>query len=374
MRKLICVLTFIIILVATTGAYAFGAVSGDHYLLPNGEVHRGDLAVSADKVVIEGTVDGDLYVFSESVQVLGEVTGDVISFSANTTVLGKVGGNIRSFTQNLTISGTVDRSVTTGSHNMLITEQGQVKGNLLLFVDYADLHGKVGREMNGMVKEVRVTGEIGQGISMLKTNMLRLDSTAIIGGDLAYSSPQRALIANGATIKGEEHYSTVLPENEEHLPFFPLVTSAASLLSTLLIWVAIRFLFPAALYRVHQQFDGQLPSLLGLGAAVLVAAVILTVLLLVTMVGIPVAVIVVFMMVDLTFAAKVFVGSWAGQRLRERFGWRLHPLLAELLGVVALQCLILIPFFGWLLSLPVWMVFLGAVARAVRQTNKTFLP
>ncbi|MFY0544444.1 hypothetical protein [Brevibacillus sp. H7] len=373
MRKLCCLLAFILILLAATGAYAFGAVSQDHYLLPQGAVHRGDLAVSGNKVVIEGTVDGDLYVFSESVQVLGEVTGDVISFSANTTILGKVGGNIRSFTQNLTISGTVARSVTSASQHVLVTDQGQVQRDMLLFAQNTDVHGKVGRELNGMIGEARITGEVGRGISLLKSHTLRLDSTAVIGGDLIYSSPRRAIIADGAAMKGEERY-TPEPHEEKDGIGFSLFTSAALLLSTLLLWTAIRFLFPAGMYRVCQQLDRQIAAVFGMGAGVLLASVILVVVLLVTVVGIPAAVILALTIAVLAYTAKVFVGSWIGMRLRERFEWRLHPLLAELLGVAVLQCLLFIPFFGWLLSIPVWLVFLGALAAAVRQTNKTFLP
>jgi cytoskeletal protein CcmA (bactofilin family) len=373
-KKFCGLLAFLFLLFAATGAYAFGAVHQDQYLLPKGAVHHGDLAVSAEKVVIEGTIDGDLYVFSESVQVLGEVTGDVFSFSANTTILGKVDGSIRSFTQNLTISGSVSRSVTSASQHVLITEQGEIQRNVLLFAANADLHGKVDREFNGMIGNVRITGKVGRGISLLKAHVLRLDSTAVIAGDLNYASPQRAIIANGATIEGEERYTSVVPAEQEGAPVFPLWTFAASMLSTLLIWLGVRLCFPSGLQRIYQQLDQKLPAVFGLGAAILLASLIAIAVLLVTVVGIPAAVILLCTLVVFTYTAKVFVGSWLGTLLRDRFHWRLHPLLAELLGVVFLQCIVLIPFVGWLLSLPVWLVFFGAAAAAVRQTNKTFLP
>lgn len=373
MKKAVSLLLlFMLCFAITSSASAFGVASGDSYLLGRGETHHGDLAVAADKAVIEGTIDGDLYVFSENVQVLGHVTGDLISFSANTTILGKVDGNIRSFTQRLTLSGNVGKSVTSSSQHVLITEGGKVGGSMLLLASNVDIFGKVGKETNGLIREIRVTGEIGEGISMLKTEHLQLDSTAVIGGDLAYSSPQKADIGTGARIVGKELYTPHRPDSEDNFHVFPLFLLGMSLLSTLLLWLAIRFLFPVGLLRINQQLDNAIGTKMGIGALILLGAPILSIILLFTVVGIPAAIVLLLSVGLLLFPAKIFVGSWLGNRVVQRLGWKIHPLIADLVGVLLLLILTSIPFLGLLFALPIWMTFLGAVVAAIRQTNRTF--
>jgi cytoskeletal protein CcmA (bactofilin family) len=373
-RQIVCLLLSVSLLVPASAVHAFGAVSSQSYVLPADAVHDGDLAVNASTVTIEGTVDGDLYVFAENVQVNGRVTGDVLSFAAATRIGGTVEGDVRAFTQNLSISGRVERNVTAGSSHIVLEQSGQVGGSLLMFTPHADLYGKVAREANGRANTLRITGEIGEGISLLHCGSLRIDAPAVIGGDLVYSSPQRAVIGSGAVLKGRELYSPPAVNSDQNIfSYFPILLGLSSLLSTLLLWLAVRFLFPAGLSCIYSQLDRRPGQALTWGTGFVLGLPLLSLVLLVTVVGIPVAVTLLLAFLLLTWSAKVFVGSWIGIRLAERFRWRLSPLLAELLGVVALQCLLIIPFAGWLFALPVWMAFLGALAGAVRQANKTFL-
>jgi cytoskeletal protein CcmA (bactofilin family) len=371
-RRIVCLLLSVSLLLSASAAYAFDAVSSQIYVLPADAVHHGDLAVNADTVTIEGTVDGDLYVFAENVQVKGRVTGDVLSFAAATLIGGTVEGDVRAFTQNLSISGRVERNVTAGSNHIVLEQSGIVGGSMLMFTPHADLYGKVGREANGKADTLRITGEIGGGISLLRCGSLRIDAPSVIGGDLVYSSPQRAVIGSGAVLKGKELYSPATPD-QDSFSYFPILLGLSSLLSTLLLWLAVRFLFPAGLNGIHRQLDRHPGQALAWGTGFVLGLPLLSLVLLVTVVGIPVAVTLLLAFLLLTWSAKVFVGSWIGARLAERFRWRLSPLLAELLGVVALQCLLIIPFAGWLFALPVWTAFLGALAGAVRQANKIFL-
>lgn len=373
-KLILCLLLSVFLLVPAHAVHAFGTVSNHSYVLPADAVHDGDLAVNANTVSIEGTVNGDLYVLAENVQIRGRVTGDVLAFAVDTRIDGTVAGDVRAFTQQLSISGNVERNVTVGSSHIVLEQNGRIGGSLLMFTPHADLNGKVAREANGKVNTLRITGEIGEGISLLHCSSLQIDAPAVIGGDLVYSSPHRAVIGSGAVLKGKELYSpAVVAADQDTFSYFPILLGLSSLLSTLLLWLAVRFLFPAGLSCIYSQLDRHPGQAFACGAGLVLGLPLLSIALLVTVVGIPVTVALLLAFVLLTWSAKVFVGSWIGIRLAERFRWRLPPLLAELLGVVALQCLLIIPFAGWLFALPVWMAFLGSLACAVRQANKTFL-
>lgn len=357
---------------AAASACAFGAVSAETYVLKKGDIHSGDLAVSANRTVIEGTVDGDLYVFTEDLQVLGEVKGDVITFSSNTNIAGNVQGNVRAFTQRLTISGSVGRNITTASQHVLLSDQADVAGSMISLAVHQDIFGKVGRDVNGLIKNLRITGSIGQGTSKLAAGHLQIDSTAVIKGDLVYSSHEKATIAPGAQITGKEIFTPEQHEEKNHFFLFHVLMLLMSTLSTLILWLLIRCLFPVAMLRLHQQLDEGIAGHLGIGALLLFSTPILALILLFTVVGIPVALVLGLTILVLTYVAKIFIGTWAGSQLTKRFGWRLHPMVAELIGVCGLLFVTSIPFIGWLISIAVWILFLGAIASAIRKMNKTF--
>ncbi|NGQ95081.1 polymer-forming cytoskeletal protein [Brevibacillus sp. SYP-B805] len=373
MRRTCWLLALLLVFSLMTGgaAYAFGTIKQDTYILPRDQVIHGDLAVNAGKAVIEGTVEGDLYVFSENIQVLGEVKGDVLSFSAQTDISGIVDGNVRAFTHHLDITGKVSRNVTVVTDHLVIDKDSVVNGSILALAKTVDLFGKVGKEANGFIDQMRITGHVGQGISTLACKQLTIDSTAVIGGDIVYSSPHKAVIAPGATITGQERYAPKDLEKKTHF-FFPLIALFTSVVSTLVLWLLLRYLFPAAVKRVHRQWEGRLAASIGIGALALFVLPLVCVILLLTVVGIPLALALLASLFLLAFVSKIFVGTWVGVWLTQRFGWRLHPLLSELIGIAAVLLVTGIPILGFLLTVVVWMMFLGAVMGIIRHTSQAF--
>lgn len=354
-----------------TAVFALSTIEQGSFVLPREETHVGDLFINTQKAVIDGTVDGDVYVFAESVQINGEVKGDVIAFAANTLVHGKIDGNLRSFTQTAMISGTVTRNITSFNQNLLISQEGHVTGSILTFAESFDMMGQVDRDANGFVNTMRIGGKLGKGTSLLKVNNLTIDSTAHIGGNLTYSSPNQAIIRPGAQMNGTEQFTQVKEEEKEKkiFAFLPGLFLLMSLLSTLIIWLLIRFLFPKALHQIQQRIDGELTPLFGLGALLLFGVPIVSVILLLSIIGIPIGLTLLFSLIVLVYVAKIFVGTWLGTRITRRYQWPLHPLLAEFLGVLVVYGLLQVPFLGWLLSLLVGMLFLGAAGTVIRQSN-----
>ncbi|UFJ39966.1 polymer-forming cytoskeletal protein [Brevibacillus humidisoli] len=365
-------LVFALLAISGTTCFAFQAVSQETYVLANGETHIGDLFVTGRKVVIEGHVQGDIYSFAESLQISGKVTGDVITFSNDTVIRGEIDGDIRAFTRNLTIDGHVTRSTTVFTQYLNLSQSGEIGRNVLAFSQTVDLLGRLGGEINGTIADMRITGEIGRGITMLRVGQLQIEPSAKINGDVRYMSHQEASIAPGAQITGEVAYTQLEPEPKES-PTWPILLVVMSVISTVLLWLVIRFLFPKTLLSIQRTLDEKTLGHFGVGILLLLAVPMLTVILLITIIGIPVAVTLVVVVGVLLFVAKIFVGTWAGLRLAERFQWRIPPLLTELIGVIGLSLLVHLPFAGWLVAIAVWMIFLGAVAATVRRVNRSVL-
>lgn len=358
---------------AANSCFAMGVHSRETFVLASGETHDGDLLVSGRKVIIEGTVVGDVYAFAENLLISGNITGDVITFSRNTEIRGEVDGNIRAFTDHLVIDGHVLRNLTLFAQYLTLSQSGQIDGSILTLTRTVDLEGRLGKEFNGAAEELRITGEIGRGISYLHVDRLHIEATAHINGDVHYTSPHEATIAPEANISGDITFDQVLPKPERKSLFWPLFLTFASLISALLIWLLLRYLCPSMLSAIHRTLQEKRVSKFGIGLVVLLALPMLLLVLLITVIGIPLALTLAAVTVIMLYVAKVFIGSWAGPRLAERFGWRISPLLAELLGVVAVSLLVQLPIVGWMLAAVIWALFLGAVIAAIRQVNHSAL-
>lgn len=371
MKRCGFLLIAILLLFGLTGSVvcAFGKIEQESYVLASDQTYLGDLYVNAEKVVIDGKIEGDLFVLAESVQINGEIKGDVIAFAANTLVNGKIDGNLRAFTQHGIVDGTITRNISSFNQNLLISQKAHVQGSILTFADSFDIKGKVDREANGFINRMNVGGELGRGTSLLRVHSLTVDSTAKIDGNLTYSSSSRAVIQSGAAISGEEQFTLVKQEEKKIFSFFPILLLLMSLLSTLVIWLLLRFLFPRALHQIHQQIDGELTPLFGLGALFLIGVPIVSFILLLSVIGIPIALTLLCTLIVLLFVAKIFIGTWLGSRMVKRYQWPLHPLLAEFLGVLIIYGVLQIPFLGWLLNLIIAMLFLGSTASAIRKSN-----
>ncbi|MFM1654946.1 polymer-forming cytoskeletal protein [Brevibacillus sp. B_LB10_24] len=370
MKKFIWAISLLLMLFTfSTSVFAFSAINQDTYVLMRSETHQGDLMITGKRAVIEGTVEGDVYVFAESVQILGTVQGDVIAFTGDTLINGTVEGNVRAFTQRLTVNGTIGRNITVGSANLFIPDQANIKGSVYAFTDTVDLFGTIEKEFNGWVHNLRITGTIGKGISALRADNIKMESSAAINGDLVYTSPQKALIEPGAKLAGQEKFTQYQPKKESGFNI-PIVSLLVSLLSTLLLWLIIRYLFPTALLRIQQGMDTNIGSQLGVGALLLIGAPLFAIVLMVTLVGIPVAIALALSLGLLLYVSKIFVGCWAGMRLARQFRWRLHPLAAELIGILGIFILLQVPFLGWVFAIVIWMIFLGSLAAVVRRANE----
>lgn len=191
----------------------------------------------------------------------------------------------------------------------------------------------------------------------------------MIKGDIVYTSPQKAQIAEGAQITGKEIFTEGKPE-KDYL-FFPFFSLLASSVSTLVLWLLLRYLLPIALVRAYGHMEGRVLSNIGIGAILFFMVPLLSIVLLFTIVGIPLGLSLLAILILLSYVAKIFVGTWIGHKLARRLQITLHPLWIELIGVVTLLLLTSIPMLGWLFGWIIWVFFLGTVATAIRRMNRT---
>ncbi|AWB27189.1 polymer-forming cytoskeletal protein [Halococcoides cellulosivorans] len=286
-------------------------------------------------VVVEGTVEGDLTAFAGSIVVTesGQVTGDIVANAGD-----------------VSIGGTVDGAVTGSAGSVRIRETGSV-GSIDTEAGYLQIDGSV-------------TGSVTAAV-----DRLQIGPDASIGGDLTYDEDATVVGDPGAATEGSAT-STDLRSDGAGAGAFSLLGLLAPgyfLLVDLFLGAILLIVLPRFSERVTDHGIDRPHYAAGAGVAALFAVPVFSGILILSVVGIPIALVIA--------PAVAIVGGWIafvygkytlGRWVLARFDVtdRWLGLLAGMVGVAALG---LIPIVGPLVGLIALLVGGGALIFALRD-------
>jgi hypothetical protein len=338
MKKFLLILALAVVL--PLSASAARLETGDQFILPAGEQSLGNTYVGAGSASILGQVAGDLYVGAGTTVISGQVTDDLVIAGGNTTITGDVGGDVRVLGGQVVITGRVggDVIVVGGALNL----GGEVAGDL-------DFIGGV----------------------------LKVADNAKVGGDLTYRSDRKADISTNSYIGGKITYDKTIAEKlgvlKDAADRNSLKTGFLALFGAWLFLKLLMFIFAGLVIFwllsepveriIKTSFSHPWRSLIT-GFAALAAVPVLAVILLVTIIGLPLALFIGLAYVVLLIAAKLaaglVLGVWLDWKVMKRAN---HKLTWQnvLLGILVFFILSYIPIFGWLVDLMLVLVVFGSI-------------
>jgi len=349
-------------------------------MLGKNEVVNDDLFISGDEVLVEGTVNGDLYAAGGMVTIRGTVNGDILAAGGNLEISGKIADDIRAAGGNIRIEkAAVGDSVSVAGGNLSIDEETTIGGGLVVAGGTIVSRADVARGVTGGGGSVNLDGKVGKDV-YLGAGMLTLSSGADIAGDLVYSSEEKPQFVGEATVSGE--IRQLKPEvmrvaggvkNEDvrrlgegifrgiHAGF-----RVWSFFASLLVGLVMLALFPKVSEEVAGKISKRFFASLGWGLLVFIIAGPALFLLVITVVGIPLAMILgMLFLIDL-YVAKLFValalGSWMQKLLNQKW----NHYIGFTLGLVAFYILHSLPWIGFM----VWLVALLLGVGSLFQYKK----
>jgi cytoskeletal protein CcmA (bactofilin family) len=255
-----------------------------------------------------------------------------------------------------------DQIVMTGH---LVVTADETVDSAVIFNGPALIEGTVRDTLVVLNGDAEVTGTVRQDVVVLNGDLV-IRSGAEVGGDLVTQSTPT--VEDGATVRGEQK-SVATEFKIDEVGFggrfvWWVAYSVSVLILGLLLLVFAPQLFPA----VRDTTRARLGSSIGWGAALFFLLPIASVLLLITVVGLPLGI---FLLLALAFiytlgytVATIAAGNLIMRSSSSRF-------VVFLVGWVVLRVLALIPFLGgwlWLLGC-IWGLGLLAVAIHRRPTD-----
>jgi cytoskeletal protein CcmA (bactofilin family) len=323
-----------------------------------------DLYAMGGEVRIDGAVSGAVAVAAGSARIAGDVAGDVMVAGGRIDLGGGVGDDLRAAGGDIRVAGFVTDQATIAGGSVVIASGSAIGGRTWIAAGDVEMAGQIGGKLRVAAGKAVISGRVAGDVEVAARE-IRVESGAVIGGDLVWRSGERPVIAEDARILGE-----VRAASSRDAPDFPgdsydRVDGGWAFGITVVVAALILFWFaPQLVARSAAVFSAAPVRTVLLGAGAVVLMPILALVLFLTVLG--------WLLGLVVFAGYVFGVVLSGlvgllmvaHLLRNRFssaatGWRSQVVLAGVL--IALVAAQQVPGVGPLLSVLLVLGGLGAL-------------
>lgn len=339
--------------------------SGDTVDLRSGEIVYEDVYAAGGTVTAGSQIVGDLYVGGGTVLVTGPVSADIVAGGGTVTITSAVGDDVRVGGGTIVVQGTVNGDVIAGGGQINLAGRS-VGGDVLAGGGMVRIDSPVGGDVKAGGGEVVINAPIAGNVH-IEAEKVTLGPRAVISGNFTYKSPNEAVLEQGAVVRGETTYTPAPHRSNAGAALAAFITIALVVKLLMLLSGALVFGLMFKRYSTHvvrDAFERPLPDL-GRGLLVLIAAPIISIILMVTVIGIPLGVLgflgFTCLMIVSWFMAPVLLGSFIYRWFNK--GEYVVNWQGIILGVLAYTILGIVPVVGGLVQFVLILLVLGTAVK-----------
>lgn len=334
--------------------------SGEKVSLDNEQVVSGDFYAAGGIVAVSGIVEGDLYTAGGSITINGDVQDDVVAVGGDVQLHGAVGDDVRVVGGEVVIAEAVagDVVVVGGVLNLLST--AMIDGDVYVLAGDVKLSGDISGNVTGEVESLRINGVVDGNVDVT-VRSLTLGEKAYIGGNVSYRSQDELVRATGSVVVGDitEQSLTNTFAQASTVSIVPLLI----LLFTTLVYL---LLFKEWMGQLMGHFSRSVGIHGIVGFAFFFAAPVVIILLLVSVLGIPLGLALLFgymlLLVVSWSLSGIFLGALLSKLIRKEISTNV---LWSIIGVLVVQVLSFIPVIGPLLVFALVLIIMGGLLAVV---------
>jgi len=317
---------------------------------------NGDAYVAGGVVTIDGTINGDLLIGGGVVTIKGTITDDVRAAGGMVTIDGKVGKNVTAFGGTITFGSDadIDGSVITGGGTF--AHLGNIDGKALIYSGDVTLAGRIGGNVN-------TTAEI-----------ITIAKTAILDSNLNYTSDKEASVSAEAKITGAVQRTTAgkaLTQvgSRVQRQFFGarFGVNLLSYLSLLLLGLILLKIAPRQVTAVSKLVGEQPWRSMGLGLLGLILTPFVIVVLMITIIGLPLAILVGGGYAIMIGTSSLFTGLFVGRKVFDLVNFKENKYAMMAVGLLLLQLVLVLPIIGGFVRLLSVIAAVGATVTLTRE-------
>lgn len=338
-------------LVLPLTGYAAEFLSGE--IIEPTDVSTEDVYAAGSRITLSHAIESDAFAAGETINVSGAIKGDLAAAGSDVTVSGSIADDLFVAGNTVTIRAPHLDDLFAAGSRVTLDSATTVNGDV--FVAGESI------ELAGIIKgSVRATG-----------NQVTIAEGTTIAGDLLTYGKHEPTIGQNVTVTGNRRHTTTTDHEPRNNA---LLSWVRGVITWAIVALLLLYLLPTFTGTTLTTLRTRTLVSLGWGTLWLAAVIPATIFLLITIIGIPVAVALVLTTIVAVLVAMgistLATGNWILQRVSSSTGQRLNWQHA-IIGAVILQTLKLIPIVGGLLCVLLVLVSCGALVQAMIKHLRT---
>jgi cytoskeletal protein CcmA (bactofilin family) len=349
---------------------AFTTKAGDAIGISREQTVDGSYYAAGNTIIIDGHIKGDLICAAQTVTVNGQIDGDLICAVQTININGPINGNLRTMASSISLNGRVGKNITVAAANLTTSASSTIGGDLLSALAFADLRGKISGDLAGVGASYTLAGDVLKNVKLKidsknsKSSGLKILGTASVGGNVNYTDSKEAQIDKNAKIKGKIVPNIITEQKHEGTGLAAwLWMIIYMIIACWIVGLVLVMVWPDEIKRLIAIMREKGSSAFGWGTITLLIMPPVLIILMVTLVGIPLALLLALTWIIGLAISRILVAILLGQWLLQRYAAdkKNNLLLAMFIGVFLAIIIFSIPFIGWLLAFAATIWGLGGI-------------
>ena len=364
-------ISVLLLLSFTSPIHAVQFKTGTSLILARDQKIDETIFAAGEKITIDADIAGDLHCAGQSVVITSNIKGDVLCVAQTIKITGAVDGNVRVMAQVVDLQGSISRNLNVLAQNLILSDTSFVKGDILFGVQTIDLLGDGGQDLAGAGETINISGSLLRN-ALVNVSSLQVSDQAKIKGDLDYTtSVEGVATISSKAVSGQVTRHEMAPQENptkakeiKEASSFAIVTVALfGVLSFFILACALIYFDKHRTEKIVNTIQTKPITSILIGLAVMVVYPISFFILLVTIVGLPLATVSLMTYIISLITGSVYTSIVIGWNAVKLINKSKTPnsFLSAIVGCTVLGVTVNIPFIGWFIGLLTMLSGLGAI-------------
>ncbi len=348
--------------------------AGDETITPQ-ESLDDDTYAAGGTLIFENTINGDLVLAGGNITVKGTVNGDLIVAGGNVDIQGTITDDVRVAGGNIKIDGAqIGDDLLAAGGTIRVDKNTRIAGSSFVSGGVADFAGTVSEDMELNGGEITFNGNVTGNAKIAADERFTLGTSAAIMGNLQYSADREPAFGTDfvrGNFEYKPHDAAWQAQRQTAWIWLILNWFLFTFASTFIVGLMLVWFFPYKLIRTTRRLYQEPAASLGKGFLTIVSLIALTIVSFITVVGIYLGLVFLFIFIVLLLVTGAFNGFSTAFWLH-RDGKK-DPSTLKMIGLLALgtaaySLVTMIPVFGWIAGTIFGMMNIGAIYATYRET------
>ncbi|KKP91915.1 MAG: hypothetical protein UR94_C0009G0002 [Parcubacteria group bacterium GW2011_GWA2_36_10] len=328
---------------------------------------------AGQNIEIYGTINGDLFLVGENIIIdSANINGDVFVVAKNVDIKGNINGDVRAIVgEKLSIAANIEDNVSFAGKEFSLANTNTINGHLSVWADKVDLQGSLVGDLEGSMQGLVLNNTVGGSANLYlwqaQDATWQISDTAKINGDLNYHALQEKTLFKPEQVAGAINFTKINKNQSSKSPTDILWTMVLKFFSLLVAGMVALYFFRSFFHSAIARAKAKHWQLVLWGLLFLVAGPIALLLVAMTFIGLPLAIITLLLWLIMLYMAQVvsawLLGWWLKHKFFSSKNWTDLSILA--FGILVFIILSKIPVLGWLVLAYLYLVSFALLIKPV---------